>query len=331
MSTTLLPTKATPVTIETQDATGIALDEIFLRLPSGAVDVVWDGAQYRSPYETLSTPQAVLVADQHYRYVLRREGGWPSAFVLVVRVVDIDGLISETEYSYARMESASPTTASAGPRRVGSDLTDEDGAPDGQITDYEQRAHDRLIHYFQGKPRIRAVLGSWAEQIQELETIFWYLLTRRGLSDAEGVWLDVLGDVVGEPRQDRTDAGYRAAIRVRILVNRSNGKLPELIAIAGQMLGTGADVQVTEHAPASIMVRVHSDLGDVLPADLIRMLRQAKAGGVRLDLVYPTEAARTFTWGSTPTSAGLTVDAAPDTGWGSTTSALKGGRWAAVL
>lgn len=329
--TTLLPTKATPITLETLDATGIQLDEIFLRLPSGAVDVVWDGSQYRAPYGTLSSPQAILVAGQHYRYVLRREGGWPSSFVLVARVVDIDGLISETEYSYARMETASTASSSAGPRRVGSDLTDADGAPSGQITDHEQQAHDNLIHYFRNKPRLRAVLGSWAEQVQELETVFWYLLTRRGLSDAEGVWLEVLGDIVGEPRRDRTDGAYRAAIRVRILVNRSNGKLPELIKIAGLMLGEGADVQVSEHYPASILVRVHSDPGEVLGVDLARALRQAKAGGVKLDLIFPTDAARTFRWGTTPTSAGLTVDAAPDTGWGSTTSAAKGGRWATVL
>lgn len=331
MTTTILPTKATPVTIETLDATGIQLDEIFLRLPSGAVDVVWDGGQYRAPYGTLSAPQAVLVAGQHYRYVLRREGGWPVSFVLVARVIDIDGLITETEYSYARMERTATVSSSAGPRRVGSDLTDEDGAPSGEITDHEQQAHDNLIHYFRNKPRLRAVLGSWAEQIQELETVFWYLLTRRGLSDAEGVWLDTLGDIVGEPRRDRSDAGYRAAIRVRILVNRSNGKLPELITIAGRMLGTGADVQATEHAPASIVVRVNSDPGDVLPEDLARALRQAKAGGVRLDLIVATVAARTFRWGHTPTSAGSTVGGAPDTGWGSTTDAALGGRWAHVL
>lgn len=324
---TILPSQHTPITIITDDPTGIQLDEIFLRLPSGAVDVVWNGAAYEPPYDTLSTPQAILVAGQQYRYVLRRVGGWPTAFELFVRVLDIDGNISETTLPYSlRATPSTEATPEAEARRVGSEL--DDG---GEITDYEQRAHDRLIWYFQNKPRLRALLGSYAEQAQELETIFWYLYSRRGISTATGVWLDVLGEIVGEPRQDRTDEGYRSAIRVRILVNRSDGKHHQLLTIATRMLGDGANVQITEHPPASLLVRVYSDLGDVLPADLVRMLRSAKAGGVRLDLIYATDPDATFMWGSTPTSAGETVGGAPSTGWGSTTNAALGGRWASVL
>lgn len=326
----ILPSKYTPITITTADPTGIRLDEIFLRLPSGAVDVVWTGAAYVAPY--LSSARTEVTPDQEFSHVLARTGGWPTSFELFVRVVDIDGNASEATYPYTLR--ATPVTAPASaidPRRVGSGLTDADGQPTGQITDYEQRAHDRLIQYFQGKPRLRALLGSYADQAQELEAVFWYLYTKRGISNAAGVWLDVLGEIVGEPRQDRTDDGYRSAIRVRILVNRSDGKHAQLVTIAERMLGDGADVQITESFPVALVVRVYSDMGAVLPTDLVRMLRQAKAGGVRLDLVYATNADRTFRWGSTPTSAGATPAAAHTTGWGSTTDAALGGLWAAVL
>lgn len=181
-----------------------------------------------------------------------------------------------------------------------------------------------LLHQFKGKPRLEAMVCVFLDQIQELENAFWALYTERTLEEAEGVQLDGLGAIVGEAREDRTDAVYRRFIQVRILVNRSNGKLEELYQIIQAALDTPT-VQIQEHYPASEIVHVSSLLGDLSAEDLFRILAAAKAGAVRLFLGYVfSDTAATFTWG---------LDAGPDnaTGWGSTTDASWGGDWASII
>lgn len=329
-----LPSQHTPILITTADPTGITLDEIFLRLPSGAEEVVWNGSAFRPAYASPLSTRTVVTADQEFDYSLRRVTGWPYSFELFVRVVDIDGNVTEESFPYAvpRARVESPEVDPEA-RRIGSDLTDEDGVANAQITDHEGESIATLITYFQDKPRVEALLRSWGAQNQEIESAFWALFTQRNIRLATGQHLDNLGEIVGEPRQDRTDEPYRAAIRVRILVNLSDGQPEQLITIAREMLGGGddPDIQLTEHQPASMLIRVHSSLGSVDPADMARMLRQAKAAGVGFGLVVPFGAPRTFTWGSTPTSSGLTPNAAPTTGHGSTTDAAMGGLWTGVF
>lgn len=225
-----------------------------------------------------------------------------------------------------------PTPPSGG-TRVGNDLTDSGGVAVGRNDQHANQALSNLIQFFRDKNRIAALMDSYSAQAQELEQVFWDLLTKRYLSNATGVNLEALGLIVGETRQGRLDEAYRAAIRVRVLVNRSNGRIEGLLTIAKQMLGGGDDVDVKliEAHPCAMTIRIQSELNGASALDLARMLRRAKAGGVRLVTIVELSVGRTFRWGNTPTSAGLTVDAAPSTGWGSTSDPGAGGRWAVVL
>ena len=220
-----------------------------------------------------------------------------------------------------------------GGTRIGNDLTDENGVFVGRNDNHADEALSHLIQFFKNKERITALMDSWSTQAQQLEQVFWDLLTKRFLSVAIGVHLDNLGSIVGEPRKGRLDPAYRAAIRVRILVNRSNGRIEELLSIAKLMLGGGddVDVQLTEAHPCAMTIRIRSELNGADMFDLAAFLRRAKAGGVRLVTIVELEVGGTFRWGNTPTSAGSTVGGAPGTGWGSTTNPTIGGKWAVVL
>ena len=149
-----------------------------------------------------------------------------------------------------------------------------------RIDDMPLRARERLIAYFR-KPRNFAFLDAIVDQVQELEVAASQLYNDTRLSTAVGVNLDVLGRVVGELRAGRADEDYRAAIRTRILVNRSNGRLEDLIAIVLSLL-PAAVITVAEYQPPAVSFQVDS-LGSVTFDTVYRLLAKAKPCGVRLE------------------------------------------------
>jgi hypothetical protein len=149
-------------------------------------------------------------------------------------------------------------------------------------TQHADEAISHLIEFFRSGPRNQAVLRAVGAQIQELETAFWALYTQRHIDTAVGAQLDILGRIVGELRDDRADADYRAAIRVRILVNSSDGKAEQLIAIV-RGVSPSATVALTENYPAALRITV-STLGSATLRTLATLIQQAKPAGVRLQL-----------------------------------------------
>jgi hypothetical protein len=151
---------------------------------------------------------------------------------------------------------------------------------------HAEEAINHLIEFFRKGPRNQAFLRTICEQIQELEQAFWDLYSEGFLSTAEGAQLDQIGEIVGEARQDRLDATYRAAIRIRVLVNKSNGKTEELIEIADKFTIDDPDAIIIagDFYPAAMTVEVRADFTG-LPADLRTLLRQAKPGGVNFGTI----------------------------------------------
>lgn len=197
-----------------------------------------------------------------------------------------------------------------------------------QILDHEDGAADRLLVQYRDKPRMVALIRARARRFQELETVFWQLLTERWISSATFATLDKVGANVGEQRQGRDDVTYRAAIRVRLLVNRSNGRRNEIIKIVRAALDDQSMIVRVEESPRGMVVFVPSAVSAALAPFLAQWLQEAKGGGVRIDTVTtlvgrsasPTSA---FVWGSTTGVLGVTK-------WGTTTGSGVGGVWASV-
>jgi len=108
-----------------------------------------------------------------------------------------------------------------------------------RITDHVEAAKARLISQFRSpKPVLHGMMESYVEQLQELEDVLWDVINHRLLDPApgesvgaEGVQLDVLGKIVGQPRLGLSDSGYRSAIKLKIRVNRSRGSNVDLLEI----------------------------------------------------------------------------------------------------
>lgn len=166
------------------------------------------------------------------------------------------------------------------------------------VEDHANDGLDLLLEQFKGKPNLEAWLAVLLGQVQDIEAALWQLLTERDIDNAYGAQLDGLGSIVGERRNGREDEVYRTAIRVRVAVLRSNGRVEELIAILVLLFGTELDVWIRESQMA-LEVELRSETGvNTTPALVIRILRAAKAGGVRLDLGYAVgDPDATLRWG----------------------------------
>jgi hypothetical protein len=213
----------------------------------------------------------------------------------------------------------------AGGAPIGTYLTDTQGDPVGQILDYSAEGNDRLIEEYKKKPFIEALNSAVLDELTELEKVFWDLYVLRSLDTAEGVQLDGLGDIVGEPRGNKDEETYRRFIRIRVLVNNSDGKIEQLYSILRGLLGEGFIADIQDSFPAGIVVYVGSPLDPLTPEDVNRLLRKAKGGGIRLDFVYSDlDETDMFLWSDD--------DDTPDTGgfhgWGDSLDLSYGGAYA---
>ncbi len=155
-------------------------------------------------------------------------------------------------------------------------------------------ASELWIEFFR-KPRWLELTDILVGEVQELEDAYWDMHLAFDVDTAEGHQLDLLGKRVGELRDGRVDDDYRAAVRTRILVNSSDGKLDQLYAIILSML-PDATVRAWEFYPAKLRLDVYDSFAGATPTTVARLVRQAKAGGVGLIFVA-VDTDETLIWG----------------------------------
>ncbi len=122
------------------------------------------------------------------------------------------------------------------------------------VTDHPGQAVALLTSAFRDQRVTPALLRTFANRVQDLEAAIWTVINGRNLTNgAGGVVLDTLGGLVGEARNGRSDADYVAAISLRIKINRSTGRTPEVLAIVA-LAANGAPWEYHETPPAGFVV-----------------------------------------------------------------------------
>lgn len=172
----------------------------------------------------------------------------------------------------------------------------------------------RLVAQFKDDLGLLGMLEAYLTQVQELEYVFFRLLDIVvDSTNQTGAQLDLIGRIVGENRNGKTDENYLRAIQARIVINRASGLPDEVLRVLALTYPDNAR-ELTEHFPASIV----ASLSDTFTGDieaLADLIRQVRAAGVRQDLEYTVaEDTETFSFASgdtaeTDSSAGFANDA----------------------
>lgn len=152
-----------------------------------------------------------------------------------------------------------------------------------EITTHVADAKRLLTSMFRDRTVIAGLLGAYVAEVQALETAIRAVILGRLLDSATYAQLDALGAIVGESRQGKTDAVYREFIRLRILINKCNGLLPEMLHIAA-VAAQGNPWRYWEGYPAGFSV-LFAGTVEAFQA-LSSALSEAKPLGVGRSMLY---------------------------------------------
>lgn len=153
-----------------------------------------------------------------------------------------------------------------------------------------------LPHVFRDAEKLRALLGSYLDQVQEVEDALWAVRSAT-LEDATGDALDQIGELLVWPRGTLPDEDYRAVLTQVVRCNRSAGTAEELLAILDALMGLSGGT-LEEYFPAAVLVTPGAvpALGTEI---LHRLLQRARSAGVKLHtIVIPSVALSTFRFAS---------------------------------
>ena len=161
------------------------------------------------------------------------------------------------------------------------------------VADWQTRLRGRIYEQFRGLPNLQAVSDAIAAQAQDLEDAIQSVLTITSIDDSTGEQLLALGRFVGQLYTGEDDPTYRLRIRARIAANLSSGDPEDLYAVFVAMfnLPTPGQAQVVPlpPSPAAIIFRVLlRPLSGNEVGVLFDLLTEAKVGGVRLVIEWPT-------------------------------------------
>ena len=144
----------------------------------------------------------------------------------------------------------------------------------------------RLILQFREKPRLAVLLTAILTEVQAVENALWQVLTQRLTNgNPVGAQLDVLGRIVGQPREGLSDAAYLPLINARIRANKSDSTVNTLITILQLIVGKTTPILVREYAKA-----IELELDGLVTVNAFQIWREfldvAKEAGTSIRFIF---------------------------------------------
>lgn len=146
---------------------------------------------------------------------------------------------------------------------------------------------DRLIqllpYYLQQGENINKYFSVLAKYYDELVNVFLDIIDSRDIDKSKLYGLDIIGTIIGEERQGRTDLDYRSALRTKIIANRSAGDIETLNNYMRSLMGNFF-VGILEGGNTNLTLRY------TFPAvnNPVNYLKKATAAGVNIDTQIQT-------------------------------------------
>ncbi len=109
-----------------------------------------------------------------------------------------------------------------------------------------------LLHQFRNSPRLIGLIHCLVAPLEECDQKLQALHHGRYIEEAVGERLDVLGQLVGQPRLSMNDDDYRAWIQVAIRLNLSSGTPEDVLGILKILYRKKPDVIIEEHPPNDV-------------------------------------------------------------------------------
>ncbi len=205
--------------------------------------------------------------------------------------------------------------------------------------DHIAQSESRLATQYRESPNLIGYIAALLSEANSLEQIMCDIIFTRTIDEATGFTLDVIGEIVGQPRilvdatvigyfgyagalgakaynsgryrsesepttGDRTldDTEYRLFIRARIARNHSNGTIESIIELTKFI--TGADEVVVTEYDSAIRIGVGRPLTDSEQIFLTESGLLPKAAGVEIEEFYEYSNENKFAYAAFPNAKG---------------------------
>jgi Protein of unknown function (DUF2612) len=167
--------------------------------------------------------------------------------------------------------------------------------------DHVQSALNRLLAQFQKKDNWTSLLTAMVTQVNDLEASAQQIKTLTSIDNSFGSQLDVIGGIVGEPRQGFGDVIYRLHLKAKVFLDHSSGTAEDILQMFSA-LTSGASLELDEFFPAAIVVRILGvALDPMLATYFSKFLAQTRAAGVGSTFHFtPVDPTLAFTFASGP-------------------------------
>jgi len=146
----------------------------------------------------------------------------------------------------------------------------------------------RLITKYKTSQNIKDYLTPFLEQCQELENVFFDILEKRRLANAENAQLDLNGDILNVQRGGSTDDDYKALLYTKIAEYNSECTIEDINSIFSN-LARADQIILNEYFPATIQMIAINPTPIITDAGVKNAVSAAKAAGVILDSVIYAE------------------------------------------
>ena len=154
-----------------------------------------------------------------------------------------------------------------------------------EVLNHLEVVKSRLLSQYRDKPNLEGMIASYVQQIQELETVFMDILAIIvDFDNQEGAQLDLIGKIVGQAREGKSDPEYLKWIKLRVFINRSSGLPDELAYLLSQILPQV--FSLSDDPPAGLVITSLEAVTDTEAAFALDTVNEIRPGGVRYTLVY---------------------------------------------
>jgi len=157
-----------------------------------------------------------------------------------------------------------------------------------KITDHFERAKEHLIEQDKNKQNIEKYIKVLSAEIQELENVFFDVLEKRRLDQAQDAQLDGVGDILNVQRGGLADDEYKSLIYTKIAEYNSECTIEDVNSIFSNLVRADS-IRLTEYYPATIQLTAINSDPLILESGIKNAVLAAKAAAVKLDSIIFAE------------------------------------------
>ena len=150
-----------------------------------------------------------------------------------------------------------------------------------------------LLQQYKTSPKVKGFLVSCVRAFNDVANQFQDMFNITNIDKAFGDSLDMIGELVGQPRLGWNDADYRERIKFKIFLNQTSGE-PETVIQFAKYLCRASDVIYQEVYPATIYLHVFTGL--TLTKQHHAAIKSIMVAGVALNLTSSSTNTKVFSF-----------------------------------